>query len=935
VTTIEKHTAEAGRPDAAKPAIPPLRPHVIGAIFRRDFLGYFSNPAGYVFIALFVAIGSIATFCLPEFFARNLANLDQLNTWMPYLLLFFIPAVTMTIWAEERRQGTDELLLTLPARDLEVVLGKFLAALGIYTASLAFLALGHLIVFRLFPGIGRPDLGIFFATYLGYWLMGMMLIAFGMVASALSTNATVAFILGALLCGIPVFANLLGATASGLPKIGPGLGGALRAASVPEQFRDFGSGVVPLGGVSYFVGLTAVMLYLNMVLLGRRHWAGGAQSRGHWLHYLARTVCLVVGLASLYAILAHTGLRADVSAEQLNTLSPIARDLIRQIPENRPVYIQAFYSPDVPREYVETRADLLNLLREVQAIGGNRIRLNLVPTERYSPAAREAEKKFGINPKRVFTTSEGRQSSEEIFLGVGMTSGTEETVIPFLDRGLSVEYELVRSLRVVSGSHRKKVGVLQTDAKLLGGFDFRSMNQNNEWEVVTELKKQYEVSSIAADQPIPTDLDALLVAQPSSLNQKQIDTLTDFVRAGGPTLMFVDPMPFVDPTISPREPKQPPGGMMGGAPPPEPKGDLAPLLDLLGVNWPDDEIVWNRYNPHPMLADAPPEYVFIGAGAFAGHGSAVDAFGKDPASKDLQEVVLLFGGDLKPRGGNLEFTPLLRTNEDGGTLLWQDTVQRGFMGMMNLNRMRAYFPSNLAYTLAARVKGKLPAAKKDEAKDRKDDTRKEEVKGDKPVHVVLIADLDLISDTFFQLRRDRPEQYDFLNFDNVTFVLNCVDTLVGDDSFIALRQRRPKHRTLEAVEAQSRRFINKNQEADKKADDDAKQSLKDAQAQLDKKVKEVKDRGDLDERTKEIMLESLQEVENRRFEVTKATIDSKKQRAQELNRAEREQGVRGIHSGVRVPAILLPLLPVLLLGVSVFFIRANRENRGASPNRLV
>src|SRR5690606_35120713 len=107
-------------------------------------------------------------------------------------------------------------------------------------------------------------------------------------------------------------------------------------------------------------------------------------------------------------------------------------------------------------------------------------------------------------------------------------------VVPFLDPGLPVEYALVRSIRVVSGGPRKRVGILTTDARILGGFDFQPMSQESEWQIVTELEKQYEVESIGADEPIPTDLDALLVAQPSSLTQPQIDNLVAYVRNGGP-----------------------------------------------------------------------------------------------------------------------------------------------------------------------------------------------------------------------------------------------------------------------------------------------------------------------------------------------------------------------------------------------------------------
>ena len=877
------------------PAIRPLRPHVVAAVFKRNLQSYFSNPAGYVFITLFVLISSAVAFWQDEFFTNNLANLDQLNKYMPYLLLFFIPAVTMSLWADERRQGTDELLFTLPAHDLDVVLGKYLAALGIYTVALLF-STSHLLVLS---SLGKPDLGVMFATYLGYWLMGAMLIAVGMAASLLSSNVTVAFILGALFCAAPIFLGSLGSST------GTALRRGLEDWSVPAMFRDFGAGVISLSGVFYFASLAAAMLYLNMLLLGRRHWAGGEAGKRRWVHAAVRFLSVLLALFSLNLMIDRLGVRADASAERLHTLSAETIALIRKIPADRPVLIEAYYSPEVPREYVEVKTDLLGLLKEYQARSGGRIQLNLIPTENFSTEARDAEKRFGIAPRRVFSTEQAKQSSTEIFLGVAFTSGLEEVVIPFFDQGLPVEYELTRSIQVVSRAGRKKVGILNTDAKLMGGFDQRSFGQTPEWSIVTELKKQYDVSSVAPDAAIDAELDVLLVAQPSSLPQPQIDNLTAFVKQGGATLLLMDPFPVDNPQIAPEVPKQPAGGPFGGGAPPDQKGDLTELLKLVNVEWPTTQIVWNPYNPHPQLADMPPEVVFIGHDPYA-----TDAFNPDqPATAGLQEVVSLFPGLLRAREGGAgpEFTPLLRTSDKGGIIEWSEAVEQGFMGVSGINPRRRHVASGQAYTIAARVKGAPAADAKPE--EPKADEKKDETKADaKPaeINVVAIADLDMVSEQFFEIRRRKIEN---LDFDNVTFVLNCVDVLAGDESFVTLRKKRPVHRTLTAIESQTGRFVQEFQRVSKLAEDAANDKLADAQKAFDKQVEQVRSRSELDERTKEIMLANLQEVAQRRLDVEKQKIEDEK-----LDR--------------------VPPLPPLILGMLVLLGRLRRENLGANPRRL-
>ena len=157
------------------------------AVMKRNFIGYFSNPTGYVFLCLFVLLTSFAAFWPHEFFTTNLANFDQLNTYLPYIMLIFIPAITMSIWAEEKRHGTDELLLTLPAKDFDIVIGKYFAAVLVFTVSLLFSQLSNYAVLLAMTG-GQLDNLLLFSTYLGYWFMGVSMIALGMVASFLTSN---------------------------------------------------------------------------------------------------------------------------------------------------------------------------------------------------------------------------------------------------------------------------------------------------------------------------------------------------------------------------------------------------------------------------------------------------------------------------------------------------------------------------------------------------------------------------------------------------------------------------------------------------------------------------------------------------------------------------------------------------------------------------
>lgn len=427
-------------------------------IAGKELAGFFASPAAFLFLGAFVAATLFAFFWVETFFARNIADVRPLFQWMPILLIFLVAALTMRAWAEERRSGTLELLLTAPVSPTALVLGKFIGGLALVAVALA-LTLPLTVSVAL---LGPLDWGPVFGGYVAALALAGAYVAIGLWVSARTDNQIVSLIVTVAIAGVFF---LIGSEAiTGL--FGHGPAELLRQLGAGSRFDAITRGVLDLRDLYYYASITAVFLVLNRLALERIRWAGNRLRAAHRI-WSVLAVLTVINLLAANVWLNRVGwLRADLTAGSLYTLSDATRGYLNQVRE--PLVIRGYFSAETHPLLAPLVPRIRDLLAEYQEAGGAKLRVEFVDPIEDPALEEEAGSKYGIQPVPFQTTSKYQASVVNSYFDILVAYGDQFETINYADlieikvrseTELDVElknpeYDITRAIRKVLAGYQ-------------------------------------------------------------------------------------------------------------------------------------------------------------------------------------------------------------------------------------------------------------------------------------------------------------------------------------------------------------------------------------------------------------------------------------------------------------------------------------------------
>jgi len=495
----------------------------IRAIFRKESRAYFNSPIAYLVIT--VLLIGVGYFFFQTFFMADQANLRTFFRLAAWSFVLFAPAITMKQFAEERKSGTIEVLLTLPVREHEVVLGKFFAA---WLLLLVYCLIT--LVYPLTVGmVGDLDWGPVIGGYIGLLLVGAVYLALGIFASSITKNQVVALVL-AFVVGLALF--LVGLL---LPFIPPSLQSLFEYAGMDSHFSNIARGVLDTRDLVYTLSLTAFLLFAAVQVIEGRMSDRSAPRRINKILYvlaaLGSLICLNVLASQVFG-------RVDLTEDRRYALSDGSRELVSSLDDQ--LLVKAYFTGDLPAPFNNHARFLKDQLEEYRVASGGRIRYEFIDPargrgEEGAPDLEAEARAAGIPKVEVQKLERDQMVAVKVYMGVALYYQDRQETIPMLRNISELEYELSSLIAKLVRDRTPVVGFST-------GHGEASLREELQG-VSMLLQKNYEVKEVDLGRGAEAldGVDILAVIGPSSTVQPWQRFLIDqFVMGGGKAVFLLD-----------------------------------------------------------------------------------------------------------------------------------------------------------------------------------------------------------------------------------------------------------------------------------------------------------------------------------------------------------------------------------------------------------
>jgi ABC-2 type transport system permease protein len=767
------------------------------SILKKEITSYLSSLVAYVTIGVFLLVLGLFLWVFPDssILDYGYAGLDSLFNTAPYLFMFLIPAITMRSLAEERREGTFELLATRPLTDWQIVTGKYLAAVVIVLFALVPTLTYYYSVYTLGAPQGNIDTGAVIGSYIGLFLLGSSFAAIGLFASSVSKNQIIAFTIAVFLCfffysGFDSLSGLLSLQNSGVQDLG-----------ITQHYQSVSRGVLDTRDLAYFIILTGVFIALTLLVLLRQR----QKSLKDASLFRLLVVLLVVGVLS-----AITFTRFDFTKEKRYTISMISRNVLDSL--STPVKVTVYLQGDLTGGMKRLQRATNDMLSDLHAYSHRKLQFEFVdPLKGLSPdqqnqAIQDLQAR-GIEPTDLSVKTDDGVTQKTIFPAAMISANGKDVPVKLLYQqslmGLSADEVINNSIQNLEYAFTSAIKKVTKDGKPQIGFT-TGHNELNDLQLNDAMKSLSDGFTIGRVdlQSIPFDslrkIKLIVIAKPEKpFNEVEKFKLDQYLMRGGRILWAIDQVSAELDSLRGHSGEQ--------------------LAFAKQLNLDDQLFVYGVRINYDLIADISCAQIPISTGNMGGQAQIQMVpwlfypifmpLSKHPIVKNLDGIYSEFPGTID----------LLDTKGVNKTILLASSPYNKKLSAPHLLSLQAIEQEpdpkqfqSMPKTVAVLLEGKFTSDFKNRPLP---EGLKEPItieQDSKPAKMIVISDGDVFKNQVAADGSPYPLGYDHYTrqtFGNKNLLLNIADYMTDDSGLISLRTKEIKMRLLDRARIRSEKLI--------------------------------------------------------------------------------------------------------------------------------